>query len=164
MAEATEQVRDLLRDDFLLANNAEKRSDLAGRLLELGEKTVDKPVLRYACFLLAREQAGKVGDPQLIEKVVRRLEQEYQVDVLYLHAETVAEAWRSDYSVPHRVTLFKRSQELLASALAADNYAAAGHAIRVVMAGTRAAKDYRLLRELEETRKRIRASAEAPGP
>ncbi len=151
-------MRDLLQSEFLHADNAEKRIVLARQLLELGEKAADDPVRRYAFYSLAREQAGRVGDPKLIEQVVDRLDKHYQIDALYVRAEIMAKAWRSDYSIPHRPTLFEASRKLLATAVGAENYAAAGQAMRVVTAGARAASDHRLLRELKELQRRIQAS------
>ena len=161
-SKAAGKVRSLLQEEYLLADNPEKRIALAQRLLALGEQAAGEPVVRYACFSLALEQAAKVGDPQQIDQVVERLAQDYDVDAMCLRAETMAAAWRSDYSIPHRMDLYKQSQALLAAALSAKNYAAAGHAIRVAMAGARAAKDYRLLRELEQQRDMIRAADKTP--
>ncbi len=158
LAQATDQLRADLQSDLQEADSPEKRSALTQELLEMGEKSADAPQRRYAYFELAREQAGRVGDPQLIEQAVERLARHFEVNALYLQAETMATAWRSDYSIPHRAALFQQSKDVLKSAVAAKNFAAANQAMRVVMAGARATRDYRLIRELEELQRDIRTA------
>ena len=164
LARAIDQVRNSLQDKFLKADSAEARSNLAAELLKLGEDATDDPLRRYACFELAREQAERVGAPELIDQVVRRLNQHYEVDALYLRAETMAAAWRSDYAIPHRPALFAHSQQMLAVAVRQKDSDVARQAIRVVMAGARSARNHRLIRELEELQREMRTSWDAKEP
>jgi curved DNA-binding protein CbpA len=158
LAQAAGQVRDQLKGDFERADTPPKKKDLARRLAEMADKSGGDPARQFACLDLARGLAAQGGDPEIINRVIDAVDRDYPIDALRWKAEALATAWRVEESAPYRLAIFRQSQQLLDVALKARNYPAADQLIRVVQAGARAAKDYRLLRELDEQVKEIKAS------
>ncbi|MFC1597848.1 hypothetical protein ACFL5Q_07965, partial [Planctomycetota bacterium] len=84
-------------------------------------------------------------------------------DALAMKAEAVATAWRSHNEAQVRMALARQSLELLDAAMRAKHYTAAAEFVRAAQFGARGAKDYALMRELEQKERQIKASQRKDG-
>jgi len=160
---AEAQVRDVFRNDFSRARSIADKKLLARKLFDAAGQTADNPAARYAMYRLARDLAVEVGDPDSICRVVDEMSRHYRIDALGMKAEGVATAWRSAQDVTYRLALVRHALELLDAAEGAKNYAAADRVVGVAISGARAAKDYRLVRQLEDRARQIKASLRTAG-
>lgn len=160
---ADDRVRSMFEADFRDARDAEGKAALVRKLLDTAAKTGNDPVAQFVMLRIAREVAVEVGDPQLIARVIDRTAEGYLVDALDLKAEAIAVAWRSEDAVAHRPALYEQSLSVLESAMAAEHYTAADRVMSVATAGAKAAKNYALVRRLEDQERTIRANLRAAG-
>lgn len=163
LAPAEQLVEELFEDDLKGARTAEAKRALSQRLFDVARQTDDDPAACYVLCRIARDLAVEVGDPDSFCPVIDELDRRYQVDGLAMKAEAFAEAWRSPSAAPYRPALARQSLDLLQAAIEAKRYAAAEQFLRVAQSGARAAKDYQLIRELEEQARQIKASLRGGG-
>jgi len=161
-AKAEQEVREVFSADFSAARNLQGKMALAKKLFEAGKSGGDDAAARYALEKVALDLSVEIGDPEAICSVVDELERHYQIDALAMKAEGISAAWRSAGTIPYRMAQAKCALALAREALEAKNYPAAEQALQVAMAAARASKDFRLLRQLEEAAKEVKA-AQRPG-
>jgi hypothetical protein len=160
---ADEEVRAALEADFREARDAQGRAELVRKLLARADGTGDDPVKRFTLLRIARELAVEVGDPQLIGRTIDETARHYRIDALQLRADAIAQAWRSEEAVRHRPALYQESLGLLETALQQKHYAAADRLVAVATQGAKAAKNFALVRKLEEQERTIRAELRSEG-
>jgi len=158
LTRAEAQIRDLFNDDLDGAKTAEEKKAVADRLFDVAVQTDDDPAAVYALCRIARDMAVDAGDPQSFCRIIDELDRRYLVDALAMKAEAVATAWRSHNEADVRTALARQSLELLGPAMAAKHYTAAAEFVRAAQFGARGAKDYALVRELEQKEREIKAS------
>jgi hypothetical protein len=158
LAPAEQLVQELFQDDLKGARTAEAKKALSARLFDVARQTDDDPAACYVLCRIARDLAVAVGDPDSFCPVIDELDRRYEVDGLAMKAEAFTEAWRSPSAAPYRPALARQSLDLLQAAIEAKHHAAAEQFLRVAQYGARAAKDYQLIRQLEEQARQIKAA------
>jgi len=151
-------VQELFGADVENARTGERKKALAEKLFDIACQTDNDPAAHYVLCRIARDLAVDAGDPDRFCRYIDELDQRYEIDALGMKAAAFTRAWRSKSAAPYRTTLTRRSLELLDAAVAAKHYPAAAQLVRVVEQGAKAAKDYALLRQLEERARQIDAS------
>jgi hypothetical protein len=159
--QAEEEIRELFGQEIDSARSAEDKLSLANRLLDIAVQTDDDPAARYVLLRMARDLAVAAGDPGCFCRSIDEMDRHYQVDALAMKAEAITKAWGSQQSRPYRKALADESRKLLDAAMTAKHYAAAEQLVRVAQSAARAAKDYRLMRELDERERTIKAALRA---
>jgi len=107
---------------------------------------------------IARDKAVDAGDPECFCRIIDAMGQRYDVDALGMKAEAVATAWRTHNEAEVRMALARQSLDLLEAAMRANHYEAATEFVRAAQYGARGAKNFTLVRELEQKERQIKAS------
>jgi hypothetical protein len=102
--------------------------------------------------------AVDAGDPESFCRIIDELDRRFLIDALAMKADAVAAAWRTHNKVETRMALARQSLALLDAAIRAKHYEAAAEFVRPAQFGARGAKNYALVRELEQKEREINAS------
>ncbi|NQT17790.1 MAG: hypothetical protein HQ582_33860 [Planctomycetes bacterium] len=158
LTRAEAEIRELFGNDLENARTSEEKKSLADKLLAVAIQTDDDPAAVYVLCRIARDKAVDAGDPECFCRIIDAMGQRYDVDALGMKAEAVATAWRTHNEAEVRMALARQSLDLLEAAMRANHYEAATEFVRAAQYGARGAKNFTLVRELEQKERQIKAS------
>lgn len=119
---ALQQVKDILKDEYAQAKNAEGQLTLAKKLQKLGTDTKNDPAERYVTYTQALDLATKAGDPALAVDLIDTLNKGFELDVWDLRQKTLMQLARSAKSGDVRATIARNAVDLAEQALPASRF------------------------------------------
>lgn len=158
LADAKSQIHEVLAEEFAAARDKPAKTALAKKMYDLAEQTRDDPALRYALYQAACNLAIELGDPESFFWAIDRMDAHFQIDAIGMKAEGLAKAWREQTEREPREAIYAYSLRLVDEAMKAKSFRAADRVVRIATAGAKAAKNYALVRQLEQKARDIRAS------
>ncbi|MDW8036988.1 MAG: hypothetical protein RMI90_03000 [Thermoguttaceae bacterium] len=89
---ALAEIHQLFERDYKAAQKPEEKSKLAETLYRLATETRDNPVAQYMLFVEARNLALESGNKNILDRTLRRIAQNFEVDLAELSAGVFEEA------------------------------------------------------------------------
>jgi|GEM_PF-1430100 hypothetical protein len=115
---ALAQIRELFERDYKAAQKPEEKSKLAETLYKLGTETRDNPAAQYMLFVEARNLALESGNKHILDRSLRKIAQNFEVDLAELSAAVFEEAAKRS-----RPTTANQAAAQVAADLASEAFA-----------------------------------------
>ncbi len=117
---ALAEIRQLFERDYKAAQKPEEKTKLAERLYRLGAETHDNPAAQYMLFVEARNLALEAGNKSILDRSLRRIAQNFELDLPELSAGFFEEAAKRSRSPAANQAAAQAAVELAQEAFARD--------------------------------------------
>lgn len=155
---ALAEIKEILKDDYAQAKNAEGQLALAKKLQKLGQDTKNDAASRYVTHVQAIDFATKAGDPALAIDLIAALAKGFEMDVWDLRQKTITQLARAAKSPDVRATVARDAVDFAEQALLAGHFETAMVLSTTAMNLSASTKDAALrdqAREINERTKRL---------
>ncbi len=153
---ARESIRDLFKNDYARRSSGD-RETLARRLLLLSQEPSEKPAVRAALLLEARDLAGQAGDLDTVFAAMKEIPRTGCEDPLDAQLEALEAAWKTSRSREAAETVASACLALAEEGLSRMEYALAERALLTADSAARGTKNADLAGRIRETRDTVRA-------
>lgn len=153
--QAASLISNLFKNDFDAAKTAEKRSQLAKKMLQVGMDSKDDATGRYVLLRNARDVAADVGNIETAMAAIEQLGIHYDVDVLEMNAEVLAKVVKALRTPKDHQELSPRLQEAISDAVSQDRFDVAKSINAVALDSARQARSVDLVKQVVATGKDI---------
>lgn len=156
---AEKRIRDVFGQELSQAYSAEQDLALSLKLAKLASETTDNLAARYVLFRMAAQRACAAGKLSAALLLADRLAESYDVDVLTMKADLVAEL--ADLLTTRKRRLAEGENlpqtigSLVKEAVAEDQYPVAKRLVDLAVAGARKARNAQFVREFTDRAKEV---------
>jgi hypothetical protein len=151
---AEKLIKDLFKADYA-KRRASDMLELAAKLLQQAEETMDDPTSRFVLLREARDLAARAGDPDLALKAIEELAKNYVVNSPELKAGALEKVQALTITILANQTLAEIALAAVTEAVEGDDYDAAIRLLKVGQSAAQKSRTSNLITSAQNRRKEV---------
>ena len=154
-------IREVYKEEYGQAITAEKRTELAKKLLKKAEDTKDDPTNKFVLLRVVRDMAAQAGDVNTALQAVDEMAAEFSIDALEMNVQVLTKAASVLKKNDDQEQIVEEALTIINQAIAQDKYEVADRLGRLALLAAHKAKDVALVKRAKTRVKEIGEAAKA---
>ena len=159
--EAMTLIREVYKEEYGQATTAEKKTELAKKLIEKAGDTKDDPTNQFVLLRVARDMAAQAGDVDTAFQAVDEMAAEFSIDALEMNVQVLTKAASVIKKNDEQEQIVEEALTVINQAIAQDKYEVADRLGRLALLAAHKAKDAALVKRAKTRIKEIGEAAKA---
>ena len=160
-AEAMALVREVYKEEYGQATTAEKKAELAEKLLHKARDSKDDPTNQFVLLRVARDLAAQAGDCDTAFHAIEEMAAAFSIDTLEMNVQALTKAASVTKKTDGQEQIVEAALTVINQAVAQDKYDVADRLGRLALTAAHKARDAALVRRTQARIKEIATAAKA---